>query len=155
MSNVYCQIIGTKRMILFPPTDVSHLSFAPGSSSSSLDVFHTLDDTSSSSSTLSGTHPHEAHLSPGDMLLIPSTWLHTATPTSDMSVAVNVFFRDLDGGQYAAGRDVYGNRDLAAYERGRMEAARIVKGFERLPGEVRGFYLKRIADEIWQASEER
>lgn len=154
MANVYSQIRGTRRMILLPPSDVSRLSFAPGSSSSSLDVFHSLDNDG-----MPGTHPHEAHLSPGDMLLIPSMWLHTAAPTSEMSVAVNVFFRDLVGGDYdngsgvyAVGRDVYGNRDLAAYERARAEAARMVKGFEKLPPAVGGFYLRRIADELLQAA---
>lgn len=143
-------------MILFPPSDVSHLSIAPGASSSSLDVFQSIDRDG-----IPGTHPYEAHLSPGDMLLIPSTWLHTAAPTSEMSVAVNVFFRDLVGDEsangssaYAAGRDVYGNRDLAAYEKARAEAARMIKGFEKLPRGVGGFYLRRIADELRQAAAE-
>lgn len=134
-------------MILFPPSDVSHLSFAPGASSSSLDVFASLD-----SPHLSATHPHEAILEPGDVLLLPPMWLHTATPTSDMSVAVNVFFRDLDGA-YSSGRDVYGNRDLAAYEKGRQDAYRICKTFEKLPREIRRFYLSRIADELRAAGE--
>lgn len=147
MANVYAQIVGHKRMILFPPSDVTHLSFAPGASSSSLDVFSELDSPS-----LAVTRPHEAVLKPGDVLLLPALWLHTAAPTSDMSVAVNIFFRDLERG-YAAGRDVYGNRDLAAYEKGRLDAARIAKGFQQLPVETRRFYLARIADELQQAAE--
>uniref|UniRef100_A0A8H7K6M2 JmjC domain-containing protein n=1 Tax=Bionectria ochroleuca TaxID=29856 RepID=A0A8H7K6M2_BIOOC len=113
MANIYAQVRGSKRMVLFPPSDVSSLSFAPGSSSSSIDVFSLL-----ASSSLPKTRPHETNLAAGDVLFIPTAWLHTATPTSDMSVAVNVFFRDLDKSSYSAGRDVYGNRDLAAYERG-------------------------------------
>jgi tRNA wybutosine-synthesizing protein 4 len=151
-------------MILFPPRDVSHLSFAPGASSSSLDVFMSLDGTTNSGG-LSGTHPHEVHFLPGDMLLIPSTWPHTAAPsTNEVNVAVNVFFRDLksdvdgsgniNGGVYAPGRDVYGNRDLAAYEKARVDVAKMVKGFEKLPGGVGEFYLRRIADEIRDAAGE-
>lgn len=147
MANVYTQIQGSKRMMLFPPSDVTQLSFAPGASSSSLDVFAALDTPS-----LGATHPHEAVLSPGDMLLLPAMWLHTATPTTDMSVAVNIFFRDLDSG-YSAGRDVYGNRDLAAYEKARQEAARMNKSFEGLPGEIRRFYVARIAEELLQGAE--
>ncbi|CAM1509229.1 Fc.00g029680.m01.CDS01 [Cosmosporella sp. VM-42] len=142
MANVYTQIRGSKRMILFPPTDVSHLAFAPGASSSSLDVFSALE-----TSRLAATHPYEAMLNPGDALFLPAMWFHTATPTTDMSVAVNVFFRDLDSG-YSAGRDVYGNRDLAAYEKGRQDVSRIGKGFNRLPAEIRRFYLARLADEL-------
>lgn len=147
MANVYTQIQGSKRMMLFPPSDVTQLCFAPGASSSSLDVFSALDTPS-----LAATHAHEALLSPGDMLLLPPMWLHTATPTTDMSVAVNIFFRDLDSG-YSTGRDVYGNRDLAAYEKGRQDAARIKKGFEGLPGDIQRFYMARIADELVQGAE--
>lgn len=151
MANVYCQIGGSKRLVLFPPSDVEHLGFAPGASSSSLDVF-TLLRPGKGSGRLLPTHPHEATLSPGDVLFLPPLWLHTATPTSDMgSIAVNVFFRNLDSGTYASGRDVYGNRDLAAYERGRQDVARIANSFtnnRKIPDEVRQFYLLRLADEL-------
>jgi len=40
-----------------------------------------------------------------------------------------VFFRTLPPQKYAAGRDVYGNRDLAAYEDGRRDVEKIVKRF--------------------------
>lgn len=149
MANVYCQIGGSKRMILFPPSDVEHLSFAPGASSSSIDVFSTLFGESSDSRYLAQvTHPHEAVMTPGDVLFLPPLWLHTATPTSDSSIAVNVFFRDLEGGCYAAGKDVYGNRDLAAYEKGRTDLTRIANSFQKLPAEAREFYLLRLADEL-------
>ncbi|RGP66430.1 leucine carboxyl methyltransferase 2 [Fusarium longipes] len=142
MANVYTQIQGSKRMVLFPPTDVSHLAFAPGASSSSLDVFSALD-----THRLASTKPYEAFLNPGDLLFIPAMWFHTASPVTDLSVAVNVFFRDLDSG-YSTGRDVYGNRDLAAYEKGRQDIGRIAKSFDRLPSEIRQFYLRRLADEL-------
>ncbi|KOS19531.1 tRNA wybutosine-synthesizing protein 4 [Escovopsis weberi] len=151
MANVYSQIVGSKRMILFPPSDVKHLSFAPGASSSGLDVFTALD---TRSSLLAGTRPHEAILHPGDLLFLPALWLHAAEPKTDMSVAVNVFFRDLDSNYYAGGRDVYGNKDLEAYDKGRQAAARIGKSFQQMPKETRRFYLARIADELLQAAEE-
>ncbi|KAL2265589.1 hypothetical protein VTJ83DRAFT_6689 [Remersonia thermophila] len=144
MANVYCQIGGSKRMLLFPPSDVERLSFAPGASSSGVDVFSLLDKPE-----LARTHPHEAVVSPGDVLFLPRLWLHTATPIGgDVSIAVNVFFRDLDNAHYASGRDVYGNRDLAAYEKGRQDVARIANSFKKLPAEAREFYLLRLADEL-------
>jgi tRNA wybutosine-synthesizing protein 4 len=129
---------------LFPPTDVEYLGFAPGASSSSIDVFSQLHSPS-----LGRTHPYETILSPGDVLFIPPLWLHTATANSVTSIAVNVFFRDLEKG-YSAGRDVYGNRDLAAYEKGRQDVNRIVNSFEKLPSQARDFYLLRLADELRQ-----
>ncbi|KAI0121451.1 LCM-domain-containing protein [Hypoxylon sp. NC0597] len=142
MANVYCQIVGSKRFILFPPSDVTRLSFAPGSSSSSIDVFSELESPS-----LAETHPHEAVLRPGDILFLPPLWLHTATPLSNLGVAINVFFRNLENG-YSSGRDVYGNRDLAAYEKGRQDVARIANAFNKLPSDMRDFYIKRLACEL-------
>ncbi|EDN93718.1 hypothetical protein SS1G_09585 [Sclerotinia sclerotiorum 1980 UF-70] len=144
MANVLCQVRGSKRLLLFPPSDVKYFDFAPGASSSSINVFENLSDPK-----LSHTHPHEVILQPGDILFLPSLWLHTASPTSGISVAVNVFFRNLRNG-YAAGKDVYGNRDLQAYEKGRQDIAKVVKSFESLPTDVRGFYLQRLADEFMQ-----
>jgi tRNA wybutosine-synthesizing protein 4 len=142
MANVYAQIRGSKRMLCFPPNDTTLLSFAPGASSSSVDVFSLLETTA-----LSGTHPHEAMLSPGDVLLLPRLWLHTASPTTRTSVAVNVFFRDLSTG-YSAGRDVYGNRDLDAYEKGRQSIARVAGAFKDLPSDAKEFYITRLAAEL-------
>ncbi|TIC97755.1 tRNA wybutosine-synthesizing protein 4 [Colletotrichum higginsianum] len=146
MANVYAQVVGSKRLILFPPSDVSHFAFAPGASSSSVDVFSSLD-----AGSLRGVHPHEAAVQPGDILFLPPLWLHTATPTSDMSVAVNIFFRNLEKG-YSVGRDVYGNRDLAAYEKARQDIARIGSSFSKLPLDAREFYIRRLADELLQST---
>ncbi|KAF2164887.1 hypothetical protein M409DRAFT_67598 [Zasmidium cellare ATCC 36951] len=147
MANVLCQVRGRKKILLFPPSDVSHLGFEPGASSSSIDVF--APEASTTHPSLANTHPHEALLDPGDILFIPPMWVHTVASSSSptTSVAVNVFFRNLANG-YAAGRDVYGNRDLAAYERGRKDVARIIKSFEELPAEVGGFYLERLGREM-------
>lgn len=144
MANVLCQVRGRKRLLLFPPGDVAHLGFGPGASSSSLNVF---SDNAGPNPALANVHPHEAMLEPGDILFIPSMWFHAAAPTEGMSIAVNVFFRNLQNG-YAAGRDVYGNRDLAAYEKGRKDVAKIVKTFEDLPADVSGFYLERLGMEM-------
>ena len=146
MANVLCQVHGEKRMILFPPTDVTSLGFEPGASSSSENVFEAIRN-----NTLSGCQPHEAILRKGDVLFIPSLWLHTASPISGISIAVNVFFRDLKTG-YAAGRDVYGNRDLQAYEKGRQDIAKIVKSFDGLASDTRRFYLQRLAAEFYERS---
>jgi tRNA wybutosine-synthesizing protein 4 len=144
MANILCQIRATKKLLLFPPSDIQYFPFQPGTSSSSVNVFSSLEEY-----VLAGAHPHEVQLSPGDILFLPPLWLHTAMPTSGMSVAVNVFFRNLQTG-YAAGKDVYGNRDLQAYEKGRLDIAKIVKYFDNLPIDAREFYLRRLVHELEQ-----
>jgi hypothetical protein len=42
---------------------------------------------------------------------------------------LNIFFRSLSASAYPAGRDVYGNRDLAAYEDGRRDLDKIFRRF--------------------------
>ncbi len=144
MANVLCQIRGTKRLILYPPSDVTRLQVPAGASSSSLDRFDHIVDRRDQHPY---TNPHEAIFHPGEVLYIPPCWLHTAAPTAGVSVAVNVFFRNLRSG-YAAGKDVYGNRDLQAYEQGRANVSKMVKAFEGLPTDIGRFYLERLADEL-------
>ena len=144
MANVLCQIRGERRLILFPPSDVQHLQVPAGASSSTVDIFQSLDG---SVTCPPATSPQEAVLKPGDILFIPPLWLHTASPTGQVSVAVNVFFRNLSAG-YAAGRDVYGNRDLQAYERGRSDVQKIARSFQGLPPDMARFYLLRLAQEL-------
>lgn len=146
MANVLCQVRGEKTVLLFPPSDVKHLGIDAGASSSSVDVFAAA--AAATHPALRKTHPQAATLAPGDVLFIPATWAHTAAPAAGMSIAVNCFFRSLESQKYAAGRDVYGNRDLAAYEKGRKDVARIIRAFEDLPPHVSAFYLQRLGMEL-------
>lgn len=82
-------------------------------------------------------------------------WLHSSAPTSDYSVAVNVFFRSLESHQYAAGRDVYGNKDLPAYDKGRLDIARIVNSFGNVSASCKQFYLLRLANELAEKAEKQ
>ncbi|CAO2654888.1 Nn.00g116210.m01.CDS01 [Neocucurbitaria sp. VM-36] len=141
LANILCQIRGTKTLYLYPPSDVKYLDFPPGGSSSNTDILTSKDPK------LRRTHPHVAFLKPGDILFIPPMWSHTATPEEGVSVAVNVFWRDLDKG-YAAGKDVYGNRDLQAYENGRRDVEKIIRAFRDVPPDIARFYLERLAGEI-------
>lgn len=144
MANVLCQIRGSKRLLLFHPSDVNKLGFTPGASSSQFDAF---DDKARSQWPFCDAQAFEAHLHPGDILYIPPFWPHTAAPTDGLSIAVNVFFRDMQHG-YAAGKDIYGNRDLQAYENGRKDLMRVANGFKKLPGQAGKFYMQRLAAEL-------
>lgn len=189
MANFLFQVRGSKKLILFPPSDICRLDFPPGATSSRLDV------APDGSNIPNGTTPVLATLNPGDALFIPPLWSHAGSPISPQaerrkstsskvnrpplgdscpsspltptpsppralplnlnrkpltqeedlqsrdrtctsedptSISINIFFRNLHPTLYAAGRDVYGNRDLAAYEDGRRDIDRMVKRFQKI-----------------------
>jgi len=130
--------------MLYPPREVEKLGFPAGASSSSINVF---DHEAVQDSGLGSVQAHEANLNPGDVLFIPALWAHAAQPREGYSIAVNVFFKNLDTG-YAAGKDVYGNRDLQGYEQGRKDLGKMTRAFQQLPSGVGKFYLTRLAMEL-------
>ncbi|KAL8915608.1 MAG: hypothetical protein Q9172_006857, partial [Xanthocarpia lactea] len=136
MANVLCQIVGTKVVALYPPMDAVHFKIPPGSSSSPMTVFHP----DKRGSVSYDRHHTRAVLKKGDVLYIPPLWLHSTSPLENLSVSINVFFCNLKTG-YSAGRDVYGNRDLQAYENGRRDIKKLAKSMERLPRDVGSTYL--------------
>lgn len=150
MANILCQIQGLKHIVLYPPSDVSLFNLAPGASSSSMNVFD--PDAATKHPCLRQANPQGSILKPGEILYIPPFWLHTAAPVEKFSISINVFFRNLASG-YSAGRDIYGNRDLQAYENGRREIQRICKSFDALPRQIRSFYLERLAGELQQLAQ--
>lgn len=145
MANVLCQIRGQRRLLLFPPDDIQSLHIPAGTSSSTIDIFERVGLDSPLS--IPGTSPQEAILQPGEILFIPPLWSHTACSSGEVSVAVNVFFRNLSQG-YAAGRDVYGNRDIQAYEKARLDLSRMARSFDGVPPDMARFYLRRLAQEL-------
>lgn len=134
-----------------PSTSHSTSSTSSFTTSTSPTSSYTSTSTTSTSTTSSAAaalpQPLDIHLTPGDMLYIPPLWPHAAKPLTPC-IAVNVFWRSLESSAYAAGKDVYGNRDLAPYENGRRAVGRIKREFVDLPREERRFYLRRLAEEL-------
>ena len=144
MANVLCQIRGTKRLLLYPPSDLVRLKIPHGESSSTINAFN---PDPADRDTLSQTSSVETILQPGEVLFIPPLWSHAACAVDGISVSVNVFFRSFKSG-YAAGRDVYGNRDVQAYEDGRRHIQKIFQRFSGLPNDICRSYVQRLAQEL-------
>lgn len=68
---------------------------------------------------------------------------HTTHHQHDADLKISQFFKNLNHG-YAPGRDIYANRDLQAYEKGRQDVMRIIKSLDNLPQEIRRFYTIRL-----------
>lgn len=139
-ANILCQIVGEKRVRLYPPCDVNKLSFQPGASSSTIENIFEKDD-------IPGTHAIEIIMKPGDVIYIPSMWLHATCPLSE-SISLNFFWKDLEGRIYAPGKDIYGNSDIDAYQKGRIAVEKIKEAFSGVPDDIKEFYILRLSKEL-------
>ncbi|KAF8421636.1 hypothetical protein EV426DRAFT_536080, partial [Tirmania nivea] len=147
-ANVLFQVSRTKKFRLWHPHRALELGFPPGGSSSAT-ILNPFADLSTSATTTN----YDILLNPSDAIFIPSVFPHAALSVTPC-VAVNVFWGDLDGEKYAPGKDVYGNRDLVAYERGRQALGKVMRQFEGLPEWVRRFYLERLGAEVIEKGRE-
>lgn len=147
LANILCQVKGEKKILLFHPSEFRYFDLKPGKSSSSINVFESMYLQQHKNF----PKPYQALLKSGDVIYIPPFWLHTLSSENCVSVAVNVFFKNLSMG-YANGKDVYGNRDLHAYEKGRQDIAKILTSFESTPPMARDFYLQRLIEELKQGA---
>ena len=147
MDNALAQITGSKRVVLWPPSEDENL-YVDGSSSRVADV----DAWNDEEYPLYRKAVHarrECELSPGDVLFIPALWFHNVTSIG-FSVAVNVFWRShphersADNHLYSS-KDLYGNKDPPAATRALELAAASADGLKGLPEPFRSFYARRAA----------
>lgn len=107
LDNVLLQVVGTKRVILFPPHMYEAL-YMQGSSSPINDV-DTPDLQHYPRFLEAMLHGVACDLQPGDVLFIPNHWIHRVE-ASTACISINLFYDRLQKEAYDAG-DVYGNRD--------------------------------------------
>eukprot|EP01127_Copromyxa_protea_P022393 TRINITY_DN8005_c0_g1_i1.p1 TRINITY_DN8005_c0_g1~~TRINITY_DN8005_c0_g1_i1.p1 ORF type:complete len:1059 (+),score=205.67 TRINITY_DN8005_c0_g1_i1:15-3191(+) len=138
MDNILCQVVGTKTVTLWHPSEVSNL-YVDGSTSQVLDINN--PDLAkfprfALASCLVGT------LQPGDILFLPSLWFHN-TWTEDASISVNVFFKHLSDGMYEP-KDLYGNKDLLVAEQAMADVEKACQKVANLPAHYSQFYLRKL-----------
>lgn len=73
-------------------------------------------------------------------------WFHNVVAL-EFSVAVNVFWKNLDHSLYDA-KDTYGNKDLAPAARAQQGIDKAVKTLSTLPAVYKQFYLLRIINSL-------
>ncbi|CCW62136.1 unnamed protein product [Phytomonas sp. EM1] len=118
MENVLVQVVGRKRVVLFPPNQYGNL-YISGSSSPVLNI--DAPNLSQYPRFIDACkNAMEVILGPGDLLYFPANWYHHITTlveeSSDAppySLSVNVFYRRFDSSDYDK-KDLYGNKDLPA-----------------------------------------
>jgi tRNA wybutosine-synthesizing protein 5 len=145
--NVLVQVVGRKRVALFPPAADPYM-YAQGSSSRVEDIAYpprAPDDYAKFPLFYDKARESRVdfQLNAGDALFIPAFWYHHVyAEDSEPSVAVNVFWRSLTDDEYDA-KDIYGNKDLRAGKDAVDSARRAGEGLRHLPEPYKTFYLRR------------
>eukprot|EP00898_Chlorokybus_atmophyticus_P004218 jgi/Chlat1/4798/Chrsp31S04824 len=137
MANVLIQVVGSKRVVLFPPSEEPFM-YMEGSSSRVLDI-DTPDPTTFP--LFAKTTGFECVLQPGQALYIPPLWMHNVVAL-DLSVSVNVFWRDLSSEEYPR-KDLYGNADPVAAGKALALVSEACAQLRGLPEVYRSFYGRR------------
>jgi len=138
MDNIYCQVVGHKQAILWPPSEADKL-YLVGDKSRVVDI----DSPDLKQFPLFPlAKQYMAELQPGDILFIPALWFHNML-ARDFGVAVNVFWKELEGKLYDP-KDPYGNKDHLPAAKAMRMLDNVMKQLQDLPEEYRDFYARRL-----------
>lgn len=142
LDNVYVQVVGRKRAVMWAPSDALNL-YLDGDKSRVVDIDQPdLEQFPK----FARACPYEGWLEPGDVLFIPAMWFHNMT-AQDFGVAVNVFWRNLDPVLYDQ-KDPYGNRDLLPGAKALRMLDNVMKQLEELPEDLKDFYGRQLIARI-------
>lgn len=141
MDNFLIQVMGRKRVLLWPPCEHDNL-YIEGSSSPIIRI----NDPSVLQrypKFASASTPIACLLEPGDVLFIPSLWFHNVSSDHDgPTVSINSFFRHLPDAHYEK-KDLYGNKDLIEANVADAFVDKAIESLDQLPEHYRTFYLER------------
>lgn len=142
MDNLLVQVKGKKRAVLYSPKDALNL-YLNGDKSEVLDIDN--PDLTRFPDFVKATR-YECVLEEGDILFIPALWFHNVI-SLEFSVAINIFWRELDSSMYDK-RDTYGNKDLLLASRAMQVVDRALKMIGELPENYRDFYARLMVAKI-------
>ncbi|KPI85467.1 hypothetical protein ABL78_5488 [Leptomonas seymouri] len=145
LDNVLCQIVGFKRVVLFPPSEYSNL-YMSGSSSAVINL-DAPDVVRYPRFIQACKAAQEVILRPGDMLFFPAMWFHHITSLDEetervadgegegssscrsppYNISINVFYRHFEDASVYDTKDLYGNKDILAVSRLRRELQTFVR----------------------------
>jgi len=138
MDNIYCQVVGHKEAVLWPPSEADKL-YLVGDKSRVVNI----DNPDLQEFPLfSLAKQYKAHLQPGDILFIPALWFHNML-AKDFGVAVNVFWRELADTLYDP-KDPYGNKDHLPGAKAMRMLDNVMKQLQELPMEYKDFYARKL-----------
>merc|ERR1719309_516732 len=142
MDNIYCQVVGHKQSVLWPPSEADKL-YLVGDKSRVVDIEN---PDLEQFPLFPLAKQYKAELEPGDILFIPALWFHNML-ARDFGVAVNVFWRELPINLYDP-KDPYGNRDHLPAAKALRMLDNVMKQLQDLPEDYRDFYARRLVKRI-------
>jgi len=142
MDNIYCQVVGHKQAILWPPSEADKL-YLVGDKSRVVDIEN---PDLKQFPLFQLARQYKAELQPGDILFIPALWFHNMV-ARDFGVAVNVFWRELDVKLYDP-KDPYGNKDHLPAAKAMRMLDNVMKQLHDLPEDYRDFYARKLVVRI-------
>eukprot|EP00050_Salpingoeca_kvevrii_P011409 m.15146 g.15146 ORF g.15146 m.15146 type:complete len:1016 (-) comp3415_c0_seq2:71-3118(-) len=138
MDNVLCNVIGRKRVVLWPPSEVENL-YVEGATSQVVDIDNPDLERFPRFANTAATRI-ELILEPGDMLLLPALWFHNVLPLTPC-ISLNFFFRHLEPEMYQR-KDLYGNKDLVPAAKALDAVEAQCAPLASLPPYYRDFYVR-------------
>jgi len=138
MDNVYCQVVGHKEAVLWPPSEADKLYLA-GDKSKVVDINN---PDLQEFPLFPLAKQYKVDLLPGDILFIPALWFHNML-AKDFGVAVNVFWKELEDKLYDP-KDPYGNKDHLPGAKAMRMLDNVMKQLQELPEEYKDFYARRL-----------
>lgn len=159
--NVLCQVIGHKRVTLFPPGDIRFLYIV--GDKSPVNEFDDWKKCINKYPMVAMASPYACVLDPGDVLFIPSLWWHNVRTfakksSSDFgySIGFNIFWKDskINNGLTYAKNDVYGNKNLTLFDAALTNLDKALGHLDKLPEKYKEFFkimlFERLKAKIFQ-----
>jgi len=164
--NFLVQVRGKKTVVLFPPSEVANLEIAESSSPVELLASGKPDLSRFPNAGVALRNAQVANLSPGDILFIPSCWIHAVRSLPlelnrssgeecgagggvPIVISVNVFFYNHSFliRELFERKDIYGNKDLpvAAHVLSEIDS-KLLPAIRSLPEPFRTFYLLKVSN---------
>ena len=144
MDNLYAQIVGRKKAIMWAPSEALNL-YLDGDKSKVVDIDNH-DVNSKEFPNFCKAKQWTCDLIPGDLLYIPAMWFHNMTAI-DFGVAINVFWKNLKTELYDK-KDPYGNKDLLPAAKSLRMLDNVIRQLEELPVEYKDFYGRHLIAKI-------
>nr|XP_027200097.1 tRNA wybutosine-synthesizing protein 5-like [Dermatophagoides pteronyssinus] len=144
MENILLQIIGRKKVILFPPNDSQYL-YLKGDKSEIIDL--EAKDLLEKFPLFSNATKYESILESGDCLFIPSMWFHN-TKALEYSIGLNFFWKNPQLISHYDHNDIYGNKDLKLATNAYVNVDKALQHLNKLPVKYRKFYLSMCISKL-------